>query len=318
MLATVDVYIREKLDQEVAKRFVEQNSLAREIGDKAETILWKRLRMSGVLLAVIIALAGFIGWKNVNDISQSIVKATAGKVEAVNVRLTQLSEDLDVQTKAVEDRGGDISARFAKLDEAANAAQGRVAAYLQHAEAASKEMEKRLAELDTKVTQVSTQVDNISVRQEYPTLGQAKAVTYKGGSWDKNSKKPIEKWIAIYIFPYAYSDFSQAQMEALFKDLRAAGYTPLPGAFGIGGPYITGIGPLGEGGGTMSSIYYFSKNSEPMSAEVRAIVLKNLPVKSLDTSYIDAAKMAQDDPRRFVIENSGLDLQLALRPLPGR
>ena len=68
----------------------------------------------------------------------------------------------------------------------------------------------------------------------------------------------------------------------------------------------------------MSSIYYFSKNSEPMSAEVRAIVLKNLPVKSLDTSYIDAAKMAQDDPRRFVIENSGLDLQLALRPLPGR
>jgi uncharacterized protein YceH (UPF0502 family) len=315
-LATVDAYIREKLDQEVAKRFVDQNSLAREIGDKAEDILWKRLRISGVLLAVIIAFLGFVGWKTVNDVSRSIVTASAGKVEAVNERVTQISKELDTQTKAVEDRGGEISASLAHLDEMTNAAQGKVAAYLEHAEAASEQMEKRLAELDTKVAQVSAQVDNVSVRQEYPSLGQPKVVTYKGGLWSKDSKKSNEKWIGIYIFPYAYSAFSQAEMEALFKDLRAAGYTPLPGTFGIGGPYTTGIGPLGNG--TTSSIYYFSKNSEPMSAEIQAIVLKDLPVKSLDTSYVDASEMPKDDIIRFVIENSGLDLQLALRPLSGR
>src|SRR5262249_12466330 len=155
--------------------------------------------------------------------------------------------------------------------------------------------EKRLAELDVKVSQVSTQVDNISVRQEYPGLDQVKVITYKGGLWQKGSKKPDEKWVGVYIFPYAYGDFSQAEMETLFKDLRTAGYTPLPGMFGIGGPYATGAGDLGDGGGTSASINYFSTSSEPMSAEVRAIVLKDLHVDSIDTRYVDASKLQQDD-----------------------
>jgi uncharacterized protein YceH (UPF0502 family) len=314
MLSTVDVYIRSRLDDEIAKRFVDQNTIAREIGDKAEDTLWKRLRAFGVLMAVIVAVVGFAGYKTVTDVTQTIVRDTAGNVDAVKGQLGQLSKEIDAQTKRVSEKGGEITERLSGLDAAANDAQAKAEAYLKRADELATAMNQRLAALDSKVAQVSTQVDNVSVRQEYPDLGRAKIVTYKGGAWKKDDKKPGEKWIGIYIFPYANADFTGNEIENLVRDLRAAGYTPLLGMFGIGGPYNTGMGPLGDNI-SGSSLYYFSKSSEPMSAEVRAVVLKDLPVKSLDASYVAASDMSQDDQRRFVIENAGLDLQLVLRPL---
>jgi hypothetical protein len=85
--------------------------------------------------------------------------------------------------------------------------------------------------------------------------------------------------------------------------------------FGIGGPYATGAGDLGSGSAN-AGLNYFSKSAEEMIADVRPIILKDLPIKNLETVFVDTSTMTQDGPRRFVIENSGLDLQLVLRPLP--
>jgi hypothetical protein len=315
VLSTVDAYINKQLDQEVAKRFTDQSSIAREIGDKAEDVIWKRLRIFTVLLVILLALVGILGYKTVNDVIQIIEKGTAEKVDTVKLRLDELAQDVEAQTKRVTERGGDISNRLAQLDKTANEAQARVELYLSRADELSEQMAKRITELDTKVAQVSTQVDRVSVKQEYPSLGQAKVITYRGGQWNKGDKKPNEKWIGLYIFPYAIGDFSSAEIESLDSDLRAAGYTLLPGTFGIGGPYSTGAGDLGNGGGN-AGLNYFSKSAEQMSADVRPIILKDLPIKNLETVFVDASTMTQDDPRRFVIENSGLDLQLVLRPLP--
>jgi len=316
-LSTVEAYVKAILDDEISKRFVDQNSIAREIGDKAEDTLWKRLRAFGMLMAVMVAAVGFAGYKTITDVTQTIVRDTAGNVNAVKGQLGQLSKEIDAQTKQVSEKGGEITERLSKLDSAANDAQAKADAYLKRADELATTMNQRLASLDTKVAQVATQVDNVSVRQEYPDLGRAKIVTYRGAAWKKDDKKPGEKWIGVYIFPDAITDFTSEEIERLAKDLRLAGYTPFLGVFGIGGPYVTGTGPLGDGSSD-SSLYYFSKGLEPMSAEVRAIVLKDLPVKSLDASYVSASAMSQNDSRRFVIENSGLDLQLALRPLQSK
>jgi hypothetical protein len=165
-----------------------------------------------------------------------------------------------------------------------------------------------------KVKQVSAQVDNVSVKQAYPTLGQARVVTYNNTLWEKNDKKANDKWVNIFIFPYAVGDFSSQEIENLIGDLRAAGYTPLLGTFGIGGPYSSGFGPLSDNNNV--SLYYFAKSAEQMSVDIQKIVLKDLPVKNLGTYFVDAPTMPPDDLRRFVIENSGLDLQLVLRPVP--
>jgi zinc-ribbon domain len=163
VLSTVDAYINKQLDQEVAKRFTDQSSIAREIGDKAEDVVWKRLRLFTVLLVSLLALVGIAGYKTVNDVTQSIEKETAGKVDAVKLRLDELSQDVEAQTKRVTERGGDISNRLAQLDKTANEAQARVELYLKRADELSEQMAKRITELDTKVAQVSTQVDRVSV-----------------------------------------------------------------------------------------------------------------------------------------------------------
>jgi len=272
------------------------------------------LRLFTALLVVLGVFAGFAGYRTIGDVVQSIEKETSGKVEAVKSRLDHLAQEVEIQTKRVSERGGDISSRLAQLDATVDDANTKVDAYLKRADDLSEQMTGRITELQTKVTQVSTQVNKLSVNQAYPSLGQAKVVTFQGNQWDANNKKPNEKWIAIYIYPYAFSDFSSAQIETLVGDLRAAGYTPLLGMFGIGGPFSTGTGDLGNSSTTV--LNYFFKASEQMSNALRPLILKDLPIKKLETVFVDTSAMGEDDPRRFVIENAGLDLQLVLLPLP--
>src|SRR5262249_55270136 len=153
-------------------------------------------------------LIGFIGFKSLSDVSRGIVTATAGKVDEVKDRITQLSKELDAQRQRIDQRNGEISARFATLDRTANDAQAKIVGYMKHADELSTELDGRLGQLNTKVAEVSTRVDNVSVAQTYPSLGKAKIVTYNGGAWNKSTKKPDQKWVNIFIFPSAMGDYS--------------------------------------------------------------------------------------------------------------
>ncbi len=94
-------------------------------------------------------------------------------------------------------------------------------------------------------------------------------------------------------------------------ELKNAGYTPLLGSFGIGGPYGTGYGSLGDINET--SVLYFKKASEEMASNVSSIASKSLSIKGLKPVFVDVSStMLPNDDRRFVIENSGLDVQLVL------
>jgi hypothetical protein len=84
--------------------------------------------------------------------------------------------------------------------------------------------------------------------------------------------------------------------------------------FGIGGPYSTGTADLGDSYAS-AVLNYFSESYEQMANALRPLILGDLPVKELQLVFTDASTMSQDNPRRFVIENSGLDFQLVLRPL---
>src|SRR3974377_395442 len=86
MLATIDSYIGTKLDQEIARRFADQGTLAREIADRAEDTLWKRLRIAIWCAAGVGLVLSFLGIKTFNDLYQGIVTATAGRVDEVRGR----------------------------------------------------------------------------------------------------------------------------------------------------------------------------------------------------------------------------------------
>jgi hypothetical protein len=90
MLSTVEAYVKIKLDQEVAKRFTDQISIAREIADKAEDVVWRRLRYFGLFLGTIGILLSALGVKSINDVTRGIEEKTAGNVEEVKGRLNRL------------------------------------------------------------------------------------------------------------------------------------------------------------------------------------------------------------------------------------
>jgi hypothetical protein len=188
-----------------------------------------------------------------------------------------------------------ISQKFESLDAATSALSQRLEA-----------MEKSL---ESKVEQVSKQVDNVSIRQVYPTLGQQKFATFNGGRWKGAAEKePKEKWINIYIDASAIGDVSTEQLEKLTEELRHSGYTPFIGAFGIGGPYFGGIGAFGLSDET--TVFYFQHNSEQMAVDVAAMVSETLLIKVLQPRFVDINALPKD--WSFVIESSGLDLQVFL------
>ncbi len=321
--SAIDTYIQNKVKLELSDRLKDQNTLVREIGDKAEDVVWKRLQrysvIFGSLLACILAFIAFVGIKSIDDVSTSAKKQiepvvkeaeqraqgakqtiaeAATKVNSVKASVDQLSRDVDAQTKRVADKGGEISQKLGTLDVAASDAQ--------------KALENRLKGLDVRVQEVSKQVDNLSVRQVYPTLGQQKFVTFQSGRWKGQAgKEPKDKWVNIVIDPMVVGDFSQAQVEQLVTELKKAGYTPLLGSFGVGGPYASGFGSLGNINET--STLYFKKASEQMASEVSSIASKTLSLKGLKPVFVDVSTtFPLNDPRRFVVENSGLDVQLVL------
>jgi hypothetical protein len=151
-----------------------------------------------------------------------------------------------------------------------------------------------------------------SVRKAYPTLGQPKFVTYDGGQWEGAAAKGArDKWINIYIPPLALADFSPDQIDKLVEQLKNAGYTSFLGMFGIGGPYSQNFGLLGASNQT--SVFYFNDYNQQMAIGVAELVSKTLSITPvLEPRLADLSNWPE---AKFVVEKSGLDLQLYLAPL---
>ena len=314
----------------LSDRLKDQSSLVREIGDKAEDVVWSRFKrytvIFGVLLTVILGFVAFVGIRTLDDVSnriEPVVKAaeqralvakqtieeTAIKVDAVKASLDELSRDVDAQTKRAVEASGEISRKLESLETAANEAQKRGETYRARSEELSARLEAMEKSLETKVAQVSKQVDNVTIRQAYPTLGEQKFITFQSGRWKgKQEKAPTDRWINIYIAPTAVGNFSPDQLEKLVAELKNSGYTPLLGMFGVGGPYASGFGPLGNSSKT--TVFYFQNDAKQMAIEVSEIVSRTLSIKPLEPQFVNVASFGEGDDRKFLLENAGLDMQL--------
>jgi hypothetical protein len=312
-ISAIDTYIQNKLTLELSARLKDQSNIVRELADKAEDTVWNRLRRYTIILGIGAAILAFFGLKPLYEIYNQIkpmVSAAEQRVQAVTQTIAQittevtsmkvavdrLSSDVDAQTTRVAQRGGEISQKFERLDATANELSGRV--------------EAMAKSLESKVQQVSKQVDIVSVRKAYPTLGQPKVVTYDGGQWEGLAAKgPKERCINIYIHPLAMGEFSPDQIDKLVEELKNAGYTSYLGMFGIGGPYSQNFGPFGSPSNE-TSLFYFDNNNKQMAVDVARLVSKALSIKTvLEPRFVDFANWPDG---KFVVENAGLDLQLCL------
>jgi hypothetical protein len=305
----------------LANRLKDQNSIVRELADKAEDTVWNRLKRYTVILVSAVALLAYFGVvkplyeiyaqiqpmvsvaeQRIRSVTQTTAQVTE-KIIPVTAAVDRLSRDVDAQTRRVAVKGGEISQKFQALAAAANAFSERL-------EIIQKSSETTIEQLARQLSQVARQAEMVSVRQAFPTLGQKMFVTLNGRPWKgKAAKGPKEKWININLDIGSISYFSTDQIETLVAALKKAGYEPLLGMLGIGGPYSTGwsaLGPTGRG----TIIYYFNHNSEPIAHDVAAIASQVLSIRPIECDFVS---VFQNKDETFAIEQSGLDLQLYLR-----
>jgi len=333
--AAIDSYIQSQLNLELSKRLKDQQSVVREIADQAEDVVWTRIKRYTVLVAllptVILGAIAFFGITTVNDVSKRIepiirdaenrakaakttIEETASQVDAVKASLDRLSSDVDAQTKRVAEKNSEMSQKLAALDAAASEAQKKGETYQAHSEELSARLDAMEKALETKVEQISNQVDDISIRRTYPNLGEKLFVTLDGSRWKgKSAKGSNEKWVSIWVGANAISDFYPSQFEQLMSELKAHNYTPILGMFGVGGPYSSGVGSF-EGSAETATVFYFNKDSEQLATTVCAIASKTLSVNGCKPQFVDQNSFPKDDIRKLIIEQSGLDCQLALNP----
>jgi DNA repair exonuclease SbcCD ATPase subunit len=265
-------YIQSQLNLELSKRLRDQKSVVREIADQAEDVVWKRIQRYTILfslLAFILGATAFFGITTGNDVSKRIepiiqdaekrakearktIDETASKVDSVKASLDQLAIDVTVQTKRVAEKNLEVNMTLSTLDAATQRAKDNTDAFLMRSDelnqslqtyqvrsdALSKRLDATEKALETKVEQISKQIDDVSIRRSYPGLGEKLFVTLDGNRWKgKSAKGPNEKWVSISVDPFALSDFSPGQFEQLMAELKAHSYTPILGTFGVGGPY---------------------------------------------------------------------------------
>ena len=134
--------------------------------------------------------------------------------------------------------------------------------------------------------------------------------TFLNRPWKGNAGKgPHDKWVNVTVALDAVSNFSEDQLTALVNELKAGGYTPFVGMFGVGGPYSTSFEHL-DGGG-VTEVVYFRAADKQMASELKDMVARTLSVP-VSEQLIDPKTVAMPD-QRYVIENAGLDVQIYLK-----
>lgn len=306
---------------ELSTRLKDQSSIVRELADKAEDTVWARLKKYTFILAFAASVLAFFGLKPLYEIYAEIkpkVDAAEQRIQAATQTITRisaeitplkaavdrLSEDVDAQTKRVSEKGGEISHKFQSLDATATTFSSRL-------ESMERASENKLKQVSQQLTQVSRQAEIVSVRQAYPTLGQTKYVTLNGLPWKgKSAKKADDIWINLNIGAYYIGDFSPDQIDNFVDTLKKAGYNLFPGSFGFGGPVVGGYGPLGVGNPVKPTVFYFNNDRLKTAQKVAALTSEALSMKDVDIMYLDISSVSKEE--RFVIEQSGLDLQIYL------
>lgn len=325
--AEIEAQVQKHVDLELSDRLKDQNAMVRELADKVEDVIWKRFGrytiLLGLLISVIIGAFTFYGITTFSGASEKIepviqaavaktktakqnVERLDARVESVRHGIDNLSILLNKQTQRVTEKTSEISLKLAAFD----ASQKRMTDYLNRADAMYRQLDAVQKSLQTRVQQVSNQADDILVKRVYPNLGRAIFVTLNGQPWrDKSEKSSKETWVNINVAPAATGNYSTLTIEKLMIEMKRQNYIPILGMFGVGGPYEQGFGALDLGPGT--HVVYFRKDEEPKAVAFAVMASKALS-RVIKAKFFDPSSIQKNDMRAFIINQSGLDLQLCL------
>lgn len=321
--SAIDSYVLSRVNAELSTRLKDQNSLVREVGDKAEDIVWRRFRAYFGAIAVCVAAIGWLGYKSVSDVQKAMEPVVRGfwdqvdvakadmqrvssQVTAVRQSVDSVSREAEAQKRRVADRGGEVGKKLEALDNAILSARS----YQLRSEEAERRLQQVASRVEQRVEQLARQADRTSVRAAFPALGQPRLVTLEGKPWGGISSKPVgARWINLVIDVTAQRDYKPEEIDRLVTELKKKGLEPVLGSFGVGGAYSAGYSFFGNR--SITGVFYFHKDSARLAKEVADLIYGVLSVKA-EVDYSPPSGLSPED-QRFVLEQSGLDLQIRLK-----
>jgi hypothetical protein len=109
----IDSYIAARVAQELSFRTTDESMVVRDIGNKAEDEVWKRLTRYSWLFAGVIALLGLYGFNSLKDAKQKVVDEARSRVEPV-------IKDVETRAQSVQSKLGDVEKRLPDVTDSLN------------------------------------------------------------------------------------------------------------------------------------------------------------------------------------------------------
>lgn len=347
--AALRAYVDAKVTSELGAKVKDSAGIVREVADKVEDVVWTRLKrytvIIGVCVAIIVALVTFIGLKTYDDLKQSVLKRIEPAVAQVEQRakaagsaidelnrtripaVTQSLNAVDAEAKSqrqrVESADGQIAKGLHNLQAAEDNANHDSEQFQQNVAANQAKLDQLTQRSQAQIAQVTTSASNASLSQAYPALGQEPQVLIGNQVLSVKNKKPGEKWVSLVPSNEALREgiYTKEELEQIQSALSSAGYRVFPGIISATGRFGVGVERLGnEFSARDTEVFYFNQRNIVMASDVLAIVAKHAktmtgrPILASGTAYPDTFKPAY----KFIIDDSGLDMQVFLGPEKSR
>lgn len=126
---TIDSYIQARINQELSARLKDQSSLVREIGDKAEDVVWGRLKRYTFLSVILLAILGWVGINKVDDAISKVVETARQRVEPLVQNAENRAKAAQGEIGKIEDKEKDLNKSLSDLGSNLSTAQAKVSEF---------------------------------------------------------------------------------------------------------------------------------------------------------------------------------------------
>jgi hypothetical protein len=324
----VDSYVQNRISKELGTRLADQAIIVRELSDKVEDLVWKRIwRYGGLVLALagVIAWFGYSSFKDITDSAkrrlepiisdaenrakeaQKEIKATSDEVHTTKNQIDALSAEAAAQKARLDSQSGEAAKKMSSLQQTADKFDTLAKEYETKANAS-------ISRIDAQSTRVERAVNNQAIAAAYPTIDTEPYAMLGGKNIDKSQKKPGDIWVQVHLTGLAINRhlLSGDKLNQLLNDMGNSGFTAFLGTPVVQGRVSGGFEQLGTGSPYDSSVIYFNSSDKPKADKLAQIVSKYVALNPPDaqlTTFPEKLSYNEDIVKIF-IDKSGFDAQV--------
>lgn len=327
--AQVDAYVQNRIARELNSRLTDEKTLVRELGDKVEDLVWKRIWRFVSLVTLLVGVVAWLGYSSFKDITDSAkrrlepiisdaesrakraqqeIKSTSDEVQSTKRQIDALSEEAGNQKSRLDSQSGEAARKLTALQRASDKADALAKGH-------EAKVDASIHRLDAQATKVERAVNNQAIAMAYPTIDTEPYAVVGSQRIDKSQKKSGEVWVQVHLTGLAINQhlLSADKLNQLLNEMANAGSTPflcvpivqgrVSGAFeafDASNPYESSV------------VTYFDASAKLQADNLAKIASKYVTLKPASAQLVTFPQKL-DYNRNIIktfLDKSGIDAQL--------